>query len=72
MPVASLPKLDVQKSEPWGGRRQEWGIPSQRDALGCKQCVWSPGLKYLSRKQASPAEFSEGPSDIPRLQDSDS
>ena len=44
VPVASLPKLDVHKSELWGGRRQEWGIPNQRDALGAKQCVWLPGL----------------------------
>ena len=44
VPVASLPELDVPRSEVWGDRRQEWGIPNQRDALGSKQCIWSPGL----------------------------
>ena len=44
VPVASLLELDVQRSELWGGRWQEWGIPNQRDALGSKQCIWSPGL----------------------------
>ena len=42
--VASLPELDMHKSELWGGRQQEWGILNQRDALGSKQCIWSPGL----------------------------
>ena len=42
--VASLPELDMHKSELWGGRQQEWDILNQRDALGSKQCIWSPGL----------------------------
>ena len=44
VPVASLPELDVPRSEVWGDRWQEWGIPNQRDALGSKQCVWLPVL----------------------------
>ena len=44
VPVASLPELDVPRSEVWGDRRQEWGIPNQRDALGAKPCIWLPGL----------------------------
>ena len=43
-PVASLTELDMHRSELQGVRQQEWGIPNQRDALGSKQCVWSPGL----------------------------
>ena len=44
VPVASVPELDVHRSEVWGGRRQEWVILNQRDALGSKQCIWSPVL----------------------------
>ena len=44
VPVASLPKLGMHKSELWRGRQQEWGILNQKDALGSKQCVWFPGL----------------------------
>ena len=45
--VASIPELDMHKSELWGGRQQEWGILNQRDALGSKQCMWSPGLDII-------------------------
>ena len=44
VPVASLPELDVHRSELWGGRWWEWGIPNRRDALGSKQYIWFPGL----------------------------
>ncbi|XP_017911794.1 PREDICTED: multidrug resistance-associated protein 4-like [Capra hircus] len=34
VPVASLTELDMHRSELQGVRRQEWGIPNQRDVLG--------------------------------------
>ena len=45
--VACNPKLGVHKSELWGGRWQECGIPNPRYALGSKQCIWSPGLDII-------------------------
>ena len=55
VPVVSHPKLDMLRSELWGGRRQEWGILSSRLQAVCL-VMWT--IHHRS-KQALPAHFHE-------------
>ena len=55
VPVVSHPKLDMLRSELWGGRRQEWGILSSRLQTVCLVMR----TRHHSSKQALPADFHE-------------